>query len=95
MLHFQRASGESGWLILSVATMIFTAGLIEDWTVIGCLAGIIASWFIIEKVIIFYPLLRGFSAVARRDFSQTILMIITLVGIPIVEFIGIIRRVYH
>jgi sodium/proline symporter len=45
----ERASGESAWLLLGLPAMVFTAGLIEAWTAIGCVAGIIAAWFIIAK----------------------------------------------
>jgi sodium/proline symporter len=45
----ERASGESSWLLLGLPAMVFTAGLIELWTAIGCVAGIIAAWFIIAK----------------------------------------------
>jgi sodium/proline symporter len=160
----ERASGESSWLLLGLPAMVFTAGLIELWTAIGCICGIIAAWFIIAKdlriktekygaltlpeffsrnfgmeskiievlatfiiiffyslyvsaqfngagktlhttfglphitgitigalVIIFYTLLGGFFAVAWTDFLQAILMIITLVALPIVGFIAVIK----
>lgn len=163
----ERASGESAWLLLGLPAMVFTAGLIEIWTAIGCVCGIIAAWFIIAKdlrvktekygaltlpeffsrnfgmeskiieflatfiiiffyslyvsaqfngagktlhttfglphitgitigalVIIFYTLLGGFFAVAWTDFIQAILMLITLVGIPIVGFIAVLKGGY-
>ncbi|MBN1694750.1 sodium/proline symporter [candidate division WOR-3 bacterium] len=160
----ERASGESSWLLLGLPAMVLTAGLIELWTAIGCVAGIIAAWFIIAKdlrikteklnaitlpgflsknfgqenkineiiatfiiiffyslyvsaqfngagktlhttfgiphfngimigalVILFYTLMGGFFAVAWTDFLQAILMIITLVALPIVGFITILK----
>ena len=160
----ERASGESSWLLLGLPAMVMTAGLIELWTVVGCICGIIAAWFIIAKdlrvkteennsltlpeffsrnsgkenkiieiiatfiiiffyslyvsaqfngagktlhttfglphitgmtigalVIIFYTLMGGFFAVAWTDFLQAILMIITLVALPIVGFIAVMK----
>jgi len=164
----ERASGESSWLLLGLPAMVFTAGLIELWTAIGCICGIIAAWVIIAKdlrvktekldaitlpgffsrnfgqenkvneiiatfiiiffyslyvsaqfngagktlhttfgiphlngiiigaiVIVFYTLMGGFLAVAWTDFLQAILMIITLVGLPIVGFITILKGGYN
>jgi sodium/proline symporter len=45
----ERASGESSWLLLGLPGMVLTAGLIEFWTAIGCICGIIAAWSIIAK----------------------------------------------
>lgn len=160
----ERASGESSWLLLGLPGALLTAGLIEIWTAIGCVAGIIAAWFIIAKdlrvktekmgaitlpgflsrnfgpenkineiiatfiiiffyslyvsaqfngagktlhttfgiphingitigaiVILFYTLMGGFFAVAWTDFLQAILMIITLVALPIVGFLTILK----
>jgi sodium/proline symporter len=164
----ERASGESSWLLLGLPAMVFTAGLIELWTAVGCICGIITAWFIIAKdlrvkteklgaitlpeffsrnfgsenkineiiatfiiiffyslyvsaqfngagktlhttfgiphlngivigtlVIVFYTLMGGFLAVAWTDFLQAILMIITLVGLPIVGFISILKGGYN
>jgi sodium/proline symporter len=164
----ERASGESSWLLLGLPAMVFTAGLIELWTAIGCIGGIIAAWFIIAKdlrvktekmeaitlpeffsrnfgsenkineiiatfiiiffyslyvsaqfngagktlhttfgiphlngiiigtlVIVFYTLMGGFLAVAWTDFLQAILMIVTLVGLPIIGFIAILKGGYN
>jgi len=164
----ERASGESSWLLLGLPAMVFTAGLIELWTAIGCICGIIAAWVIIAKdlrvktekldaitlpgffsrnfgqenkvneiiatfiiiffyslyvsaqfngagktlhttfgiphlngiiigaiVIVFYTIMGGFLAVAWTDFLQAILMIITLVGLPIVGFITILKGGYN
>jgi len=43
----ERASGESTWLILGLSGAALVAGMLEIWTVIGCLGGIIVSWFIV------------------------------------------------
>ena len=45
----ERASGESAWLLLGLPGLAFSIGLIEIWTAIGCVGGIILSWFIIAK----------------------------------------------
>ncbi|MEA3287985.1 MAG: sodium/proline symporter [Candidatus Marinimicrobia bacterium] len=45
----ERASGESAWLILGLPGAALVAGLLELWTVVGCVAGITFSWFIIAK----------------------------------------------
>lgn len=45
----ERASGESAWLILGLPGAALMLGMVELWTVIGCLAGIIFSWFIIAR----------------------------------------------
>ncbi len=43
----ERASGESAWLILGLPGAAFAVGLIEIWTAIGCVLGILFSWFFI------------------------------------------------
>ncbi|MBT4033864.1 MAG: sodium/proline symporter [Candidatus Marinimicrobia bacterium] len=45
----ERASGESAWLILGLPGAALIAGLLELWTVVGCISGIIFSWFFIAK----------------------------------------------
>ncbi len=45
----ERASGESAWLLLGLPGLALTIGLIEIWTAIGCVGGIILSWYIIAK----------------------------------------------
>ncbi len=47
----ERASGESAWLIIGLPGAAMVAGLLELWTVVGCIAGIIVSWFIIASPI--------------------------------------------
>lgn len=43
----ERASGESAWLILGLPGAAILGGFLESWTVIGCVSGIIFSWFMI------------------------------------------------
>ncbi|MCF7921239.1 MAG: sodium/proline symporter [Candidatus Marinimicrobia bacterium] len=45
----ERASGESAWLILGLPGAALVAGLLELWTVVGCISGIMFSWFFIAK----------------------------------------------
>ncbi|MFQ6604505.1 MAG: sodium/proline symporter [Fidelibacterota bacterium] len=45
----ERASGESAWLIVGLPGAALMAGLLELWTVVGCVTGIILSWIIIAK----------------------------------------------
>ncbi len=47
----ERASGESAWLIIGLPGAAMVAGLLELWTVVGCITGIILSWIIIAKPI--------------------------------------------
>ena len=39
----ERASGESAWIILGLPGATLAAGLLEIWTVVGCIGGIILS----------------------------------------------------
>lgn len=45
----ERASGESAWLLLGLPGAAYAAGLIEFWTALGCVLGIIFYWFFIAK----------------------------------------------
>ncbi len=45
----ERASGESSWLVLGLPGAAMALGLIEFWTALGCLAGIVASWMLIAQ----------------------------------------------
>ena len=45
----ERASGESAWLILGLPGAALMLGIVELWTVIGCLMGIALSWFLIAQ----------------------------------------------
>ncbi len=47
----ERASGESAWLILGLPGAALAVGLLELWTAVGCILGIITSWMIIAKPI--------------------------------------------
>ena len=49
----ERASGESAWLMLGLPGAALIFGMLELWTVLGCIMGIIMSWLIIA-----YPLRR-------------------------------------
>ena len=49
----ERASGESAWLMLGLPGAALIVGMLELWTVLGCIMGIITSWLIIA-----YPLRR-------------------------------------
>jgi len=45
----ERASGESAWLLIGLPGAAMVSGLLELWTVVGCITGIIVSWIIIAK----------------------------------------------
>lgn len=45
----ERASGESAWLLIGLPGAAMVSGLLELWTVVGCITGIIISWIIIAK----------------------------------------------
>ena len=45
----ERASGESAWLILGLPGAALVSGLLEFWTAVGCISGIIFSWFVIAR----------------------------------------------
>ncbi|MFC2074798.1 sodium/proline symporter [Bdellovibrionota bacterium] len=45
----ERASGESAWLLIGLPGAALTAGLLELWTVLGCITGASLSWFVIAK----------------------------------------------
>ena len=45
----ERASGESAWLLLGLPGAALTAGMLELWTVVGCITGIMFSWLVIAK----------------------------------------------
>ncbi len=44
----ERASGESAWLIIGLPGAALLSGLLELWTVVGCITGIIFSWFVVS-----------------------------------------------
>lgn len=45
----ERASGESAWLLLGLPGAAYALGLLELWTALGCVLGIIFYWFVIAK----------------------------------------------
>jgi len=45
----ERTAAESAWLILGLSGAFFSVGMVEIWTVLGCVSGIILSWYIIAK----------------------------------------------
>ncbi|TFH27789.1 MAG: hypothetical protein E4H10_02690 [Bacteroidia bacterium] len=45
----ERASGESAWLLLGLPGAAFASGLMEFWTALGCVSGIIFYWFFIAR----------------------------------------------
>jgi len=40
----ERATGESSWALLGLPGAAYATGLLEVWTAIGCVAGIITAW---------------------------------------------------
>lgn len=40
----ERATGESSWALLGLPGAAYATGLMEVWTAIGCVAGILAAW---------------------------------------------------
>jgi sodium/proline symporter len=47
----ERASGESAWLLLGLPGAAFASGLMQFWTALGCVSGIIFYWFFIAKTL--------------------------------------------
>lgn len=54
----ERASGESGWMLLGLTGLVYATGLGDPsgtklepalWTGIGCVSGIITSWFLVAR----------------------------------------------
>jgi sodium/proline symporter len=45
----ERASGESAWLLLGLPGAAFASGLMEFWSALGCVSGIIFYWFFIAR----------------------------------------------
>ena len=45
----ERTAAESSWLILGLSGALFSLGLVEIWTVIGCVSGIIFYWLVVAK----------------------------------------------
>lgn len=47
----ERASGESAWLLLGLPGAAYASGLLEFWTALGCVSGIIFYWFFIARAL--------------------------------------------
>ncbi len=45
----ERTAAESSWLILGLSGALFSLGLLEIWTVIGCVGGIVFYWLVIAR----------------------------------------------
>ena len=43
----ERATGESSWALLGLPGAAYATGLLEVWTAIGCVIGIIFSWIVL------------------------------------------------
>ena len=43
----ERATGESSWALLGLPGAAYATGLLEIWTAIGCVAGIIFAWIVL------------------------------------------------
>ncbi|MEA2106565.1 MAG: sodium/proline symporter [Bacteroidota bacterium] len=43
----ERATGESSWALLGLPGAAYATGLLEIWTAVGCVAGIITAWALI------------------------------------------------
>jgi sodium/proline symporter len=45
----ERASGESAWLLLGLPGAAYAMGVVEVWTALGCVWGIIFYWYVIAE----------------------------------------------
>ncbi len=45
----ERTAAESAWLILGLSGALYAVGMLEIWTVIGCVLGIIFYWIVIAR----------------------------------------------
>ncbi len=45
----ERTAGESAWLLLALPGAALSVGLVEIWTALGCILGIIAYWYLIAE----------------------------------------------
>ncbi|MDT8308214.1 MAG: sodium/proline symporter [Bacteroidales bacterium] len=43
----ERATGESSWALLGLPGAAYATGILEIWTALGCVAGIITTWIVI------------------------------------------------
>jgi sodium/proline symporter len=44
----ERATGESSWALLGLPGAAYATGLVEIWTAIGCVAGIVTAWAVLS-----------------------------------------------
>jgi len=44
----ERATGESSWALLGLPGAAYATGLMEVWTAIGCVVGIIVAWVVLS-----------------------------------------------
>jgi sodium/proline symporter len=44
----ERATGESSWALLGLPGAAYALGLLEVWTAIGCVTGIVVSWILLS-----------------------------------------------
>jgi sodium/proline symporter len=44
----ERAAGESSWALLGLPGAAYATGLLEIWTAIGCVAGIVTAWALLS-----------------------------------------------
>jgi sodium/proline symporter len=45
----ERTAAESSWLVLGLSGALFHEGLVEIWTVLGCVSGIVVYWFVVAR----------------------------------------------
>ena len=45
----ERATGESSWALLGLPGAAYATGLMEVWTAVGCVAGIIVAWVLLAS----------------------------------------------
>ena len=45
----ERASGESAWLLIGLPGAVYALGLLEFWSALGCVLGILAYWKLIAQ----------------------------------------------
>jgi sodium/proline symporter len=45
----ERTSAESAWLVLGLSGALYSVGLVEIWTIIGCVSGIVFYWIVIAR----------------------------------------------
>jgi len=45
----ERTAAESSWLLLGLSGALYAVGMVEIWTVIGCVSGIVFYWFVIAR----------------------------------------------